>query len=123
MPYRWFSFALFFLLHWYSFQPLLDTVRGFAGAYLRVLPVRYRVWHLFALVVIHVVPYRCDSVYEEVTCWQCGGMCGEMYEDDWDDGYCEECGGEGVIHVRQCLGRCNENGEHAKKFRSKKGSK
>lgn len=38
-----------------------------------------------------------------------------MYEDEWDDGWCDACDGEGEISVLMCIGRCNENGEHEKK--------
>jgi len=59
--------------------------------------------------------YCCDAAYESHTCWQCGGYCGVLAEDDDDDGYCSVCQGEGEIHVLECLGRCDENGEHKKK--------
>jgi len=36
--------------------------------------------------------YCCDAAYESHACWQC----------------------EGEIHVLECLGRCDENGDHKK---------
>jgi hypothetical protein len=59
--------------------------------------------------------YCCDAAPEEVCCWSCQGCCGEDYEDEWDDGWCDVCQGEGVVYVRSCIGSCDENGNHVKK--------
>lgn len=57
--------------------------------------------------------YCCDLVSESSSCWQCGG-----FEDDddpeWPSSPCSVCGGEGEIFWMQCVGNCDENGEHKK---------
>lgn len=58
----------------------------------------------------------CSVVYEMVTCWSCGGFCGEDYDDGsdgWDEGWCDVCEAEGEIPVSYCLGQCDEHGKHA----------
>lgn len=59
---------------------------------------------------------KCCSTYSEhATCWQCNGLCGPDFDagdDDWDDGWCSVCGGEGEIYFDACLGGCDENGKH-----------
>lgn len=53
----------------------------------------------------------CDLVPESAPCWQCGG-----FEPEWDDDFsdvCSVCDGEGEIFWQACVGRCNEQGEHA----------
>jgi hypothetical protein len=61
--------------------------------------------------------YCCAVVTEPVACWECGGFCND-YDDEWDDGYCASCEGEGEIYVPSCLGRCNENGDHVPPLRT-----
>ena len=56
--------------------------------------------------------YCCDVVPESAPCWSCGGF--QDVDDEWDDGYCEVCGGEGEIYFKECIGRCDENGHHAR---------
>ena len=55
--------------------------------------------------------YCCDLVSDLVTCWSCGGF--PFDEDDEFDTGCEECEGEGRIPIKTCIGRCDENGNHA----------
>ena len=58
--------------------------------------------------------YCCDSASEEAPCWQCGGFEPD-YDDEWDDGWCSVCNGEGRIYWNDCIGRCDENGHHKAK--------
>ena len=58
--------------------------------------------------------YCCDCSSESTTCWSCNGMT-EWDGDDWDDGWCDVCEGEGEVYYWSCLGRCDENGEHKQK--------
>lgn len=57
--------------------------------------------------------YCCDATTQSATCWQCNGMT-EEWQDEWDDGYCSVCQGEGEIYFTECLGRCDEEGNHKK---------
>lgn len=59
--------------------------------------------------------YCCDLVSESATCWQCNGM--------WepDDGWCDVCQGEGEIYFKACIGRCDEQGNHAHKIGERDG--
>ena len=55
--------------------------------------------------------YCCDVESENETCWACGGF--DDYEDDpWGNDPCSVCGGEGEIFWRECIGRCDEQGNH-----------
>ena len=55
--------------------------------------------------------YCCDSTVESYPCWQCGGFEAD-WADDTDSGACSVCHGEGEIFVMQCLGRCDDDGNH-----------
>lgn len=59
--------------------------------------------------------YCCSLMSESVPCPLCGGFCGAEWDegDDQDCGDCFECGNEGEIHVKTCIGLCDENGNHA----------
>ena len=54
--------------------------------------------------------YCCDLVGESSTCWQCGGF--DEDEDGWPGSPCSVCCGEGKIYYKECIGRCDENGNH-----------
>lgn len=55
--------------------------------------------------------YCCDLVPEWATCWQCGGF--EEEEDpEWPSDVCSVCKGEGEIYFTQCVGNCDDHGEH-----------
>jgi len=59
--------------------------------------------------------YCCDRVSASETCWACNGV--DEDDDDYS-GYfgapCRECDGEGRIFRYDCLGNCDENGNHEK---------
>ena len=55
--------------------------------------------------------YCCDSTIEMVPCWQCGGF--ENEDDEWAVP-CSVCHDEGRISYRECLGRCDDDGNHEK---------
>jgi hypothetical protein len=55
--------------------------------------------------------YCCDVVHESSPCPCCGGF--EDDDEEWPD-ICGECGGEGEVYWKGCIGRCDENGEHRK---------
>jgi len=55
--------------------------------------------------------FCCEVVNDDATCWLCGGF--DDYGDDpFGNDPCVECGGEGTIKNRHCIGYCDENGEH-----------
>lgn len=58
----------------------------------------------------------CTVMYEVVACPMCGGFCGAEWieEDEEDDGWCDECQGEGEISVGYCS--CDKDGKHAKRI-------
>lgn len=56
--------------------------------------------------------YCCDSTTESTSCWQCSGF--EDEDDEWGD-VCSVCHGEGELFYIECLGRCDENGDHKPK--------
>ena len=57
--------------------------------------------------------YCCDLISERVICWACGGLPDE--EDE--DGGCSECDGNEELTVKNCIGRCDDNGNHKKETR------
>lgn len=59
--------------------------------------------------------YCCDATYETYPCWGCGGF---PFDEDDDDEWatpCTVCGGEGEMSVLECIGRCDDEGNHKKK--------
>jgi hypothetical protein len=63
----------------------------------------------------HVICDRCfccDAVYERVSCWQCGGFADTDFEDEPE---CSVCHDEGELSYLMCLGRCDDDGNHAAK--------
>ena len=55
--------------------------------------------------------YCCDVVTESATCWNCGGFADDDCDEGWLD-ICSECGGEGKLFWRACIGRCDKDGNH-----------
>jgi hypothetical protein len=53
----------------------------------------------------------CTVMWETAPCPMCGGFCGdEWVEDEWDDGWCDGCSGEGTIEYAYCS--CDKDGKH-----------
>jgi hypothetical protein len=56
--------------------------------------------------------YCCDVGAESAPCYQCGGL---EDEDDEIGDICSACDGEGELYWTECIGRCDENGNHKAK--------
>lgn len=57
--------------------------------------------------------YCCDSFWEVENCWACGGF-PESDDDEWPEDVCAECGGEGELSFKVCVGGCDKDGNHKK---------
>jgi hypothetical protein len=53
----------------------------------------------------------CDLVWENGPCWQCGGF-EEDDDPEWPYDVCSVCGGEGELSWQECIGRCDDKGNH-----------
>jgi hypothetical protein len=56
--------------------------------------------------------YCCDLISTLVPCWQCNGLEEEDELDYFLSGPCSVCKGELTIADTQCIGGCDENGNH-----------
>lgn len=54
--------------------------------------------------------YCCELVSESATCPDCCGLEDEETDEGWD--VCSTCDGEGEIFWSECIGKCDENGNH-----------